>query len=296
MKRRFKTFAVAAATIAVTTFSTVPVEACGGRGGGGGGVSFGYGRPVSYAPAYRSYSQPSYSQPSYSQSSYSQPSYSQPRFSQPTFSQPRASQPTFSQPAPAATNSQQVVRANPASSGSIQSNPNIVTNQRNTARASRPQPAPTQRAAQTPTAQAKTTPQSAAPSNSQQQAEASALQMLASLTSNETPESESSVQIPEFTAATSQSVGTHVGSWKVDLPGKQSVELALNAEGRFSWTATKDGKSSSFQGQYRLEEGRLTLVRESDLQQMAGSWSGEGTKFTFKLDGATTSGLAFQRS
>ena len=45
-----------------------------------------------------------------------------------------------------------------------------------------------------------------------------------------------------------------------------------------------------------MEEGRLTLVRSSDLQQMEGSWTGQGSSFTFKLDGAATAGLNFSRS
>ena len=72
--------------------------------------------------------------------------------------------------------------------------------------------------------------------------------------------------------------------------------MKLNSDGNFTWTATKDGKSSNFQGQFRLESGQLTLVRSSDLQQMTGSWAGAENQFTFKLDGATSGGLAFQRS
>ena len=82
----------------------------------------------------------------------------------------------------------------------------------------------------------------------------------------------------------------------MNLPGNQSVELSLNENGTFRWTATKQGKSSAFEGQYRLETGRLTLVRSTDLQQMAGSWTANGEKFTFKLDGTKAGGLAFARS
>ncbi len=82
----------------------------------------------------------------------------------------------------------------------------------------------------------------------------------------------------------------------MSLPGNQSVELTLNSDSSFIWTASKDGKSNSFQGQFRLEGNRLTLVRSNDLQQMTGNWSGADNQFTFKLDGATTGGLAFQRS
>ena len=122
--------------------------------------------------------------------------------------------------------------------------------------------------------------------------------MLASITDTTADVEPSTNAIPEFTAAPASSApaAVHVGSWTVTLPGNQSVALELNQDGRFSWTATKDGKSSSFEGQYRLENDRLTLVRSSDLQQMSGSWTGQDTNFTFKLDGATTGGLSFQRS
>lgn len=104
------------------------------------------------------------------------------------------------------------------------------------------------------------------------------------------------VEVPEFTTAASQTAGSHVGTWAVSLPGNQTIVLALNNDNSFSWNASKDGKQSSFQGQYRLEGSRLTLVRSNDLQQMAGSWNGSDANFTFKLDGATTSGLAFTRN
>jgi hypothetical protein len=136
----------------------------------------------------------------------------------------------------------------------------------------------------------------AAPGNSVNANEESALKMLASISTNQSSATQSTTQIPQFTAASSVSTNPNAGTWKVNLPGNQSVALVLNDDSSFSWTATKDGKSSSFQGQFRLENGRLTLVRSNDLQQMTGTWSGQGESFTFKLDGATTSGLAFVRS
>ncbi|MEM9586926.1 MAG: hypothetical protein AAGA03_06560 [Planctomycetota bacterium] len=128
-------------------------------------------------------------------------------------------------------------------------------------------------------------------SPSDQSAEASALQMLASLNDSAAPPT-----IPEFSAATDSNAMPHVGTWTVNLPGNQSVTLQLDASGRFSWTATKAGQSSTFQGQYRLEQGKLTLVRDNDLQQMKGSWTGQGSSFTFTLDGTNNGGLCFQRS
>jgi hypothetical protein len=147
-----------------------------------------------------------------------------------------------------------------------------------------------------------------APAAGAPQQELSALQMLASLNGDATGAAmaeiapEAVVEAPTFGAEATPANSAmpmnsvHVGTWRVALPGNQNITLALNPDNSFQWSATKDGKSSSFQGQYRLEEGRLTLVRSNDLQQMAGSWSGEAANFTFKLDGATTSGLAFVRA
>ena len=130
-------------------------------------------------------------------------------------------------------------------------------------------------------------------------AESSALQMLASIGNSAgttEPSAASSPQIPEFGPASNGQPVEHVGTWSVNLPGNQSVRLDLNSDGSFSWTATKNGSSSVFKGQYRMEKDRLTLVRSNDLKQMAGSWMGGGEAFTFKLDGATTGGLAFKKS
>ena len=126
--------------------------------------------------------------------------------------------------------------------------------------------------------------------------EASALQLLQSLDKSPAKTTEPTPEIPQFSSANKTTSGTHVGTWKVSLPGNQSVELSLKEDGSFRWTASRNGNASTFSGQYRLESGRLTLVRSTDLQQMAGSWTANGQNFTFKLDGAKTGGLAFARS
>jgi hypothetical protein len=111
-------------------------------------------------------------------------------------------------------------------------------------------------------------------------------------TSNDAP----AATIPEFTAASPNATDSHLGAWRVSLPGNQSVELNLDADGKFVWKATKSGSTSQFNGQYRLADGKLTLVRSADLQQMTGSWTAQKTGFTFKLDGSKTGGLNFIRS
>ena len=302
---------VAAAALALTAGSTMTADAC-DRGG-----RFSIGRGYSYSaprPTYRSYA-PTYSQPTYPQS-YSQPqhSYSQPvPFSRPVAPQHVSPQPTFGQPAPAQVS--RPVTPRPVT-------PQPVTQQRVVAQ---PQAAPqrvtqaappsgtqsmTQRATVRPVSA--TRPVTSQPAT-QPNAAASALQLLASINTPTTrpanPQPATSVpastprpaasqpsnQIPEFTAPNATVEG-HVGTWNVQLPGNQSVELTLNNDRSFTWTATKQGKASSFTGQYRLESGRLTLVRSTDLQQMAGSWTGQDANFTFKLDGATNSGLTFTRT
>lgn len=137
------------------------------------------------------------------------------------------------------------------------------------------------------------------PNAASNDAEASALQLLASISDGQqqagNSDSSTESQIPQFSPASPAPAAGHVGKWSVQLPGNQTVELVLNADGSFQWTATKNGNSSRFQGQYRLESNRLTLVRSNDLQQMAGSWTGIGANFTFKLDGASNGGLNFTR-
>ncbi len=261
-------------------------------------------------PAPSVHMQPTYSQPGYASSMPSQPHYAQPNYAQPALSQPSYTQPTYSQPGVGTSPSIQQAHhvqsqtvgqpsgvANPVSHAG--SNPNVA-NVRPVTQATSQAPAQ-QRVASPRMAQsapAAAAVQAAPAANSASQP--SALEMLASITLDEvsTESVEATVaEIPEFTAAaTSMSqVEAHVGIWSVTLPGNQSVTLELGADGNFKWTATKDGKSSNFDGQFRLEGERLTLVRSQDLQQMAGNWSGADGNFTFKLDGATNSGLAFAR-
>ena len=278
--------------------------------------------PVVHAqPAY---SQPTYSQPSFSQPSFSQPGYAQQGFSQPTYSQPNFPQDGgfeqdvyshnngFSQPSYPQQNSYPQQGGFPQQSGFAQQpmpTPAAPSMQSNVVQAQSMAPANANMQPAAPARQPVNAPQviaarpsvTAAPAGGQ--AELSALQMLASISGEEAPNAETVAQpavsvaaeVPEFSAAATPSAGTHVGSWTVNLPGNQKIVLVLNEDSSFNWNASKDGKSSSFAGQYRLEGDRLTLVRSSDLQQMAGSWNGEGANFTFKLDGATTSGMAFSR-
>jgi hypothetical protein len=89
----------------------------------------------------------------------------------------------------------------------------------------------------------------------------------------------------------------HVGNWTASLPNGSRVQLNLEAQGQFSWTAvTKSGQTSSFQGSYTVENGSLTLIRSTDNQKLAGSITiNGGNAFHFKLADAKDSGLSFVR-
>ena len=274
MKRHIKTLVLTAASIAATTTAAMPAQACGGRSG-------------------RSYV-------SVSRSRY--PVVRQPVYVRPVQSAcgtPRVVQPPVHLPQPVQQPIQPVggINRQPV-------RPVAPVNQVNPAAATTP--AATAAAPQVSTPVQAVTPSSNASATNSPTAEASALQMLAAMSASQAapaqaaaaaqPAQQAASQIPQFTAANQQPAANHVGTWKANLGNNQAVELTLKADGSFVWTAVRSGKSSTFEGQFRLESGRLTLVRSNDLQQMAGSWSGAGNQFTFKLGGATTGSLAFQRT
>jgi hypothetical protein len=300
MHRRIKTF-VAITTLTLTATTSITAEACdrGGRRFGPIGISIKQRSRSVYTK--RVFSQPVYAQPTYTTPVYPQ---SQVVYRQPVQSQPPAQaigtpiqSSGIPQPQPLAQ--QTTGLTDPRATANLPASPS----QRSLAQ----QPASQQPASQQPVARQPVAQQpasrKAAPQqtgNTQPNAEASALRLLASITqpeSSDTNSASDSPQIPQFGPAksTASSEPEHVGTWKVTLPGNQAVQLELSQDGSFIWTATKNGKSSRFQGQYRLEDNRLTLVRSTDLQQMAGSWTGSGNGFTFKLDGATNGGLNFNR-
>lgn len=133
-------------------------------------------------------------------------------------------------------------------------------------------------------------------------AEDSALKLLDSMVGNRAQAPTANQQQSE--AATNSSVApastnrlpSHLGKWIAILPETQRVDLQLREQGTFSWTATKNGKSSTFEGQYLLQNGRLILVRSNDLQQMSGSWTATEQGFDFHLEGANTGSLNFVRT
>jgi len=104
--------------------------------------------------------------------------------------------------------------------------------------------------------------------------------------------------IPSFTSASvaPQAVAPHVGVWQAQLPNNAAVMLDLRADGTFRWVATSGGKTSSFEGQYRMGQGRLSLVRSNDSGELNGSWvasSANAGANRFKVDSSNDEGLSF---
>jgi uncharacterized protein (TIGR03066 family) len=89
-----------------------------------------------------------------------------------------------------------------------------------------------------------------------------------------------------------------VGVWTAKLANGARVQLSLQADGKFSWTATnQSGRQSTFSGSYSIGGGNLTLTRSTDNQKLAGTMTQSGTNaFNFKLAGAKDSGLNFVRA
>ena len=110
---------------------------------------------------------------------------------------------------------------------------------------------------------------------------------------------------PPQAAAQSSAMSTTVpgqqnpmaGSWTASLPNGARVQLALQADGNFSWTAiNKDGQSSVFQGTYAVENGALSLTRGNDGQKLQGNMTmTESNAFRFKLAADQSAALEFVR-
>jgi len=280
MKRQFKLLAVTTLAVSMTSLSAVAADTCGGRGRANYGQRLSYARP----PVYRS----AYQQPVYRSGAIAHPVASAPvnlqRQRQRVAPVPVAS--ALVAPAsvgPAPVGPAPVAQRQPIQGGPMQTQAQPNPNLSQTVQPTGGQLSVTEATTQQPDGKPATT-------------EATALQLLESITDDTVSTDENDHGDHEHTVATSTVTGDHVGTWKVALPGDQSVELNLTDNGTFNWTATNKGKTNSFDGQFRMEMGRLTLVRSSDLQQMAGSWTANGDKFTFKLDGTTTGGLAFARN
>jgi len=145
------------------------------------------------------------------------------------------------------------------------------------------------------------TQQNSATSNPQD-AQQTALQVLAGMGGNDA-QTQPAAQPSQTRNAQPQTSRTQpaapsnsrVGTWVAKVGAEATVRLNLRADGSFTWTATRNGKTSDFQGQYRVDGGTLTLVRSDD-KKLAGTITDKSNGFNFKLNGAKDSGLDFSRA
>ena len=125
-------------------------------------------------------------------------------------------------------------------------------------------------------------------------AELSALQALGGFAP---PHAESAAAAPQSQSVPNVAPG-YVGNWTASMSNGARVQLALNADGTFSWSAVNSaGNASTFQGSYLFDGTTLTLNRSNDNQKLAGAmtFTSAGT-FNFKLSDAQAGSLAFTRS
>ncbi|MEZ6040947.1 MAG: hypothetical protein R3C20_10600 [Planctomycetaceae bacterium] len=279
MKRFTKSIIVAASVALVAASTSSAMAGCHGRSGG---YSVGRSYSHSYSPSYVS---------SYNHYSHSQPSYPY-------------SQPVYSQPQPVYTPSQQVISQStlPPVSG-IQQLPQVQPQQQ-------PQLLPTQPQPQTQSVQV------AQAGLAQQQAVAPTQQQVVAPTQQtvvNTPPSQSTVAsaemsalqalggfappAPQTTNSPTSTVPVHVGVWTASIGNNATVQLSLQADGSFEWIATNgSGGKSSFQGSFAVENGTLSLIRQSDNQKLAGSMTLSGNdSFSFKLSATNAAALEFKR-
>ena len=125
-------------------------------------------------------------------------------------------------------------------------------------------------------------------------AELSALQALGGFAP---PQAVSAAAAPQAQSVPNAAPG-YVGNWTASMSNGARVQLALNADGTFSWSAVNSaGNASTIQGSYQFDGTTLTLHRGNDNQKLAGAitFTSAGT-FNFKLSDAQAGSLAFTRS
>lgn len=291
---KFSRTMLLAAAATITVFCHINnVQAC--RGGGGGysrGFSGGSYSSRSYG-GYHGSAVSSYGYPSHSVS-YGQPIrsihsappasqfVSQPQTPVQHHSQPVAQPQTVTQPLTVAQQPRQAVQQLPAQP--VPGRLTQPTTAPQIAQAPRPQSLPTQAPVNNaPAAQA---PAAQAPAGN---AQMSALQALGGFAPPATtaPPAEVVPQAP-----------VHVGNWTAKLGNGATVQLSLEADGRFSWVATNaSGSSSSFSGSYTVNNGSLNLNRSNDGQQLSGDMTVDGNDaFRFQVAGNNAAAISFARS
>lgn len=78
-------------------------------------------------------------------------------------------------------------------------------------------------------------------------------------------------------------VETPVGTFKASPADGVEFELVLNADKTFKWTFKSKANTSNFAGTYTIEGNKLTLVRRSDGDKMAGTVAFNQNGFNFKM-------------
>jgi len=109
----------------------------------------------------------------------------------------------------------------------------------------------------------------------------SALQALAAM-GNDTATSSPAASVP------------FSGNFVATVANGATIRLTLNADGTFAWQANKDGKASSFQGNFTMQNGTLSLNR-ADSQKLEGALTMGNNGFALRLAGQTEMNLNFVR-
>lgn len=129
-------------------------------------------------------------------------------------------------------------------------------------------------------------PQAAAPMSAQQ----SALDALGGLGG-----AEQAQPAGQPVAASASPAVLPVGQFVATMSGGTTVRLSVGADGAFTWTATANGKDSTFQGTFSIQNGSFTLARSNDNQKLEGGFTPTADGFSLKLSGQTDAGLNFVR-
>jgi tetratricopeptide (TPR) repeat protein len=124
-------------------------------------------------------------------------------------------------------------------------------------------------------------------------------EMLKALTGQEQPEPSAGAPEQSPTSAAASTVDAKaVGTWKANRDDGTSFELALQADGSFSWSFTRAGRTQGFDGRWGLEDDVLMLDLDDGAAMIARlRWDGED-RFKFELiDGEPDDpGLDFSKS
>lgn len=235
----------------------------------------------------RSYSSRSYSRPSYN--SYSTPSYQ--NYAQPTYNSYSQPVQVIRQVQPTQTIQPQTIVRQQTQIQPVSQTQQLAPQQQ-IAQQPQPQVPPQQQPLRQVTPQQQITQRQTQPVAPQQPQSApaamSALQALGGFAPPQTaaPQPQQQVQTP-----------AHVGNWNASLGNGAKVQLNLQADGSFSWTATsQNGGTSSFSGTYTVSNGSLNLNRSNDNQQLGGSMTISGNNaFSFKVAGNNAASINFNR-